>query len=108
MRALGWRWPSNLRLGGQRQGGGKLPTPGRSIVFSFSVHVFRSASLRYKRDRTTSVSGTTLLIATSALLLAAVLIPVPRLARMLLWATLLGDIVALWAGTTIGFFAMAP
>jgi hypothetical protein len=54
------------------------------------------------------VSGTTLLIATSALLLAAVLIPVPRLARMLLWATLLGDIVALWAGTTIGFFAMAP
>jgi hypothetical protein len=55
-----------------------------------------------------SVSGPMLLIATSALLLAAVLIPVPRLARMALWAVLLGDVVTMWAGTILGLFAMIP
>jgi hypothetical protein len=48
------------------------------------------------------MSGSTLLISTSALLLAEVLIPVPRLARVALWAVLLGDIVTMWAGTSLG------
>jgi hypothetical protein len=51
------------------------------------------------------MSETTLLLVTGCLLLAAVLIPVPPRGRTLLWVVMLGLIVTLWIGASLGDFA---
>ena len=48
------------------------------------------------------MSETTLLLVTGCLLLAAILIPVPPRARTALWVVMLGLIVLLWVGVSIG------
>jgi hypothetical protein len=47
----------------------------------------------------------TVLLATGLLMLAAILIPVPRRARAVLWCVMLGLIVTLWVGVSLGFLA---
>ena len=37
-------------------------------------------------------------------MLAAILIPVPRRLRTILWCVMLGVIVTLWAGVGLGYF----
>jgi hypothetical protein len=51
------------------------------------------------------MSETSLFLVTGCLLLAAVLIPVPPRGRKILWIVMLGMIVTLWAGVTLGDFA---
>jgi hypothetical protein len=51
------------------------------------------------------MSETTLFLVTSCLLLAAVLIPVPPRGRTVLWVVMLGLIVLLWAGASLGDFS---
>lgn len=51
------------------------------------------------------MSETRLFLVTSCLLLAAVLIPVPPRGRMILWIVMLGLIVTLWTGVSLGSFA---
>jgi hypothetical protein len=51
------------------------------------------------------MSETTLFLVTGCLLLAAVLIPVPPRGRTILWVVMLGLIVMLWAGVSLGDFA---
>jgi hypothetical protein len=51
---------------------------------------------------TASMSETTLFLVTGCLLLAAVLIPVPPRGRTVLWVVMLGLIVVLWAGASLG------
>ena len=53
----------------------------------------------------TSMSETTLFLVTGCLLLAAILIPVPPRGRTILWVVMLGLIVALWTGVTLGDIA---
>lgn len=48
------------------------------------------------------MSETTLFLVTGCLLLAAVLIPVPPRGRTVLWVVMLGLIVVLWAGASLG------
>jgi apolipoprotein N-acyltransferase len=47
----------------------------------------------------------TVLLVTGLLMLAAVLIPVPRRTRAILWCVMLGVIVTLWVGVSLGYFA---
>ncbi|HEV2189983.1 MAG TPA: hypothetical protein VGR70_22450 [Stellaceae bacterium] len=47
----------------------------------------------------------TVLLVTGLLMLAAVLIPVPRRARAILWCVMLGVIVTLWIGVSLGYFS---
>jgi apolipoprotein N-acyltransferase len=51
------------------------------------------------------MSEPTLFLVTGCLLLAAVMIPVPRRGRIVLWIFMLGLIVFLWVGITLGDFA---
>ena len=51
---------------------------------------------------------TTLLLVTGCLLLAAVMIPVPPRGRIILWIFMLGVIVFLWVGISLGDFAPLP
>ncbi|HZK91102.1 MAG TPA: hypothetical protein VFC56_13230 [Stellaceae bacterium] len=51
------------------------------------------------------MSETTLFLVTGCLLLAAILIPVPPRGRTILWVVMLGLIVALWTGVTLGDIA---
>ena len=51
------------------------------------------------------MSETTLFLVTSCLLLAAVLIPVPPRGRTILWVVMLGLIVTVWAGVSLGDLA---
>ncbi|HWD60842.1 MAG TPA: hypothetical protein VG308_21350 [Stellaceae bacterium] len=51
------------------------------------------------------MSETSLFLVTGCLLLAAVLIPVPARGRTILWIVMLGLIVTLWAGVSLGGFA---
>ncbi len=46
----------------------------------------------------------TILIVTGLLMLAAILIPVPRRTRAVLWCVMLGLIVTFWVGVSLGFF----
>ena len=46
----------------------------------------------------------TVLLVTGLLMLAAVLIPVPRRTRAILWCVMLGAIVTLWVGVSLGYF----
>ena len=54
------------------------------------------------------MSETSLFLVTGCLLLAAVLIPVPPRLRTALWIVMLGLIVVLWAGVSLGDFAPLP
>jgi hypothetical protein len=51
------------------------------------------------------MSETSLFLVTGCLLLAAVLIPVPPRMRMALWMAMLGLIVVIWVGVSLGDFA---
>ena len=51
------------------------------------------------------MSETTLLLVTGCLLLAAILIPVPPRGRTVLWIVMLGVIVLLWVGVSLGDLA---
>jgi hypothetical protein len=55
-----------------------------------------------------SMSETSLFLVTGCLLLAAVLIPVPPRGRTILWIVMLGLIVTLWVGVSLGDFAPLP
>ena len=44
----------------------------------------------------------TVLLVTGLLMLAAVLIPVPRRTRIVLWCVMLGMIVTVWVGISLG------
>jgi hypothetical protein len=48
------------------------------------------------------MTETTLLLVTGCLLLAAILIPVPPRGRTILWIVMLGFIVVLWVGVSLG------
>jgi hypothetical protein len=50
------------------------------------------------------MSETSLFLVTGCLLLAAVLIPVPPRGRTILWIVMLGLIVTMWAGASLGNF----
>jgi hypothetical protein len=50
------------------------------------------------------MSETSLFLIMGCLLLAAVLIPVPPRGRTILWMVMLGLIVVLWAGVSLGDF----
>jgi hypothetical protein len=50
------------------------------------------------------MSDTTLFLVTGALMLAAILIPVPPRARTMLWVLMLGAIVLMWIGISIEGF----
>jgi len=50
------------------------------------------------------MSDTTLFLVTGALMLAAVLIPVPPPGRTMLWVVMLGLIVLMWIGVSIEGF----
>jgi len=52
------------------------------------------------------MTETALFLATAALLLAAVLIPVPPRGRLVLWIVMLGVILVMWIGMTLGQFAL--
>jgi hypothetical protein len=54
------------------------------------------------------MSETSLFLVTGCLLLAAVLIPVPARMRTALWVVMLGLIVLLWAGVSLGEFSPLP
>jgi hypothetical protein len=54
------------------------------------------------------MSETSLFLVTGCLLLAAVLIPVPTRGRTILWIVMLGLIVVLWAGISLGQFPPLP
>jgi len=45
----------------------------------------------------------TVLIVTGFLMLAAILIPVPRRSRAILWCVMLGVIVTVWVGVSLGY-----
>jgi hypothetical protein len=45
----------------------------------------------------------TVLLVTGLLMLAAVMIPVPLRARAILWCVMLGVIVTLWVGVSLGY-----
>jgi hypothetical protein len=47
----------------------------------------------------------TVLLVTGLLMLAAVLIPVPRRTRIILWCVMLGTIVVVWVGVSLGLLA---
>jgi hypothetical protein len=51
------------------------------------------------------MTETTLFLATGALLLAAMLIPVPPRGRTVLWVVMLGFIVMMWVGISLGDLA---
>lgn len=51
------------------------------------------------------MSEITLFLITGCLLLAAALIPVPPRGRTILWVVMLGLIVTVWAGASLGDFA---
>jgi hypothetical protein len=46
----------------------------------------------------------TLLLVTGFIMLAAILIPVPRRPRTILWCVMLGVILTLWVGVGLGYF----
>ena len=48
------------------------------------------------------MSETSLFLVTGCLLLAAILIPVPPRGRTVLWIVMLGFIVTLWVGVSLG------
>jgi hypothetical protein len=48
------------------------------------------------------MTETTLFVATAAMLLAAVLIPVPVRGRFVLWTVMVGLILTMWIGVTLG------
>jgi hypothetical protein len=48
-----------------------------------------------------AMSDTTLFLVTGALMLAAVLIPVPSPGRTILWVVMLGVIVLMWIGASL-------
>jgi len=50
------------------------------------------------------MSDTTLFLVTGALMLAAILIPVPPRGRTILWVLMLGLIVLMWIGVSIEGF----
>jgi hypothetical protein len=50
------------------------------------------------------MSETSLFLVTVCLLLAAVLIPVPPRGRVVLWVVMIGLIVTLWTGVSLGDF----
>ena len=50
------------------------------------------------------MTETALFLATGAMLLAAVLIPVPPRGRFILWLLMVGLIVSMWVGVTLGQF----
>ena len=50
----------------------------------------------------------TLLLVTGFLLLAAVLIPVPWRARIVLYGVMLGLIVVVWVGASLGYLTPLP
>jgi hypothetical protein len=52
-----------------------------------------------------TMSETSLFLVTGCLLLAAVLIPVPPRMRTALWMVMLGLIVIIWVGVSLGDFA---
>jgi hypothetical protein len=52
-----------------------------------------------------NMSETSLFLVTGCLLLAAILIPVPPRGRTVLWVVMLGFIVTLWVGVSLGDLA---
>jgi hypothetical protein len=51
-----------------------------------------------------AMSDTTLFLVTGALMLAAILIPVPSPGRTMLWVVMLGLIVLMWVGVSLEGF----
>ena len=47
----------------------------------------------------------TILLVTGFLMLAAILIPVPRRGRTILWCVMLGAILTLWVGVSLGYLS---
>jgi hypothetical protein len=47
----------------------------------------------------------TVLLVTGLLMLAAILIPVPRRPRTILWCIMLGVIATMWIGASLGYLA---
>jgi len=48
------------------------------------------------------MTETAILIATVALILAAIMIPIPPRGRAILWAAMLVAIISLWVGVSVG------
>ena len=53
----------------------------------------------------TTMQEKTVLLVTGLLMLAAILIPVPRRPRTILWCIMLGVIATMWIGASLGYLA---